>query len=495
MVTLFQSVACSPRNRCAVAAVVAAMLVWTAKPCQAQGERYELGKRLRRFEEAWQTAPGDTKTQSSAILQQAVRNFFSLNLLGAAEQLDQAWIVTREEKTPNWQTAVIPYRVQSSVSLLDQTVNSFTLSLSDFYKGKEPVPDAAKVSWRIVDDEKRVLSEGECSFIEASKGITVDTRDLGEGDYHLQVVVLYDSLEFELPSKMICRVNDWTSRASRLTDIARNQELSLDDSLRATLRDHGSLINQVGKGSALETDYPVHQILALDESLAADPASLKEKLLTAAGQHDVWVTLAKGRSRVPVRVRCPSAGSGQSTGNQPLPVLFLMHGAGGSENMFFETYGAGGAVTAGLHRGWLVVAPRQGFTGLALDCQEMLDALDSLFEIDRKQIYIIGHSMGAAQVIRQATLHPQLIRAAAVIGGGSGVRNAEQISGIAWYVAAGELDFGKPGAQAFYQSMKFAKTQALRYEEFPGIEHLVIVQACLQDLFSFFDSVRVSAFR
>ncbi len=126
---------------------------------------------------------------------------------------------------------------------------------------------------------------------------------------------------------------------------------------------------------------------------------------------------------------------------------------------------------------------------MALDCREMLEALEKVFDVDRQRVFIVGHSMGAAQVIRQATLHPELFRAAAVIGGGSRARDAEKLTKIAWYVAAGELDFGKSGARSFYETMKGAKAPSVRYQEFAGIEHLVIVQACLGDLFSFLDSV------
>ncbi len=274
-----------------------------------------------------------------------------------------------------------------------------------------------------------------------------------------------------------------------MSEMAQDQEIAMDDVVRATLREHAQLLIQAGKGSKLESDYPLHQLLSLDESLMASDDRWKKKIRDAAQSHDVWLQLAKGRKRVPVRLRIPSDESAKSGSKVAMPVLFLMHGAGGSENMFFETYGAGGAVQAALDRGWLVVAPRQGIGGMALDCKEMLEVLQSIFEIDRQKVYIVGHSMGAAQVIRQATLHPELFRAAAVIGGGSRTRDAEKLARIAWYVAAGELDFGKSGARSFYESMKGAKDASVRYQEFAGIEHLVIVQACLSDLFAFLDSV------
>jgi pimeloyl-ACP methyl ester carboxylesterase len=473
----------------------ATLFLSSANYCEAQVERYELGKRLRRFEEAWQIAPAEVKTRSAPILQQAVSDFFSLNLLGAAEKLDQAWIVTRSEQTVAWQKAVISYQITLPAILVDQAADSISVGLRSFYNSQEKVPDGAIVSWSIMNAQSQLLIKQECSFTQATEGISLGIQDLPQGDYRVSATVHYDGGQLQLPSKLISRVNDWPARSSRLSDVARNQELALNDSLRATLRDHVNLLNRAGKGDSLESDYAFFQLLSLDELLISQATDLKPTIRAAAEQHDVWLNLAKGRTRVPVRLRCPSPAPAGNTTSQPLPVLFLLHGAGGSENMFFETYGAGGAVTAGLNRGWLVIAPRLGFTGLALNCQEMLDALDSLFEIDRKQVYVVGHSMGATEAIRQAMLHPQLFKAGAVIGGGSRVRDAQKISGIAWYVAAGELDFGKPAAKGFYESMSATVADPLRYQEFSGIEHLVIVQACLDDLFKFFDWVAKPANR
>jgi pimeloyl-ACP methyl ester carboxylesterase len=119
----------------------------------------------------------------------------------------------------------------------------------------------------------------------------------------------------------------------------------------------------------------------------------------------------------------------------------------------------------------------------------MLTALEAQFPIDRSNVMLIGHSMGAGQVIRQASQQPELFRAAAALGGGSGVRNADRLGSIAWFSGAGALDFGKSGAAALARSLKSASIPVI-YKEYADVEHMIIVQAALDDVFAFLDQAR-----
>ncbi|MFN5534525.1 MAG: alpha/beta fold hydrolase, partial [Planctomyces sp.] len=171
-----------------------------------------------------------------------------------------------------------------------------------------------------------------------------------------------------------------------------------------------------------------------------------------------------------------------------LPVLFVFHGAGGSENMFFETYGAGRTISEATRRGWLVVAPGQALLGLSLSVSDMLDNLEHFANIDRSQVMLLGHSMGAAQVMRQMQQDPACAQAAAALGGGGRLTTAAAatLKPVRWYVAAGTEDFGRAGAMQLHRSLSAAGVTS-EYHDFPNVEHLVIVQAAINDVFRFFD--------
>jgi predicted esterase len=282
------------------------------------------------------------------------------------------------------------------------------------------------------------------------------------------------------PESIVSRIDNFDARLVGLEKLLVDAVGKMDDTVRATIRDSVSLLRSIQKGEIQETDYPANARLEMCEALLDEKRTLGEVIVPLSRKSDVWLSLAKGRSSVPVRLRAPAENKG------PMPVLFLFHGAGGSENMFFETYGAGRVVDEGLKRGWLVVAPRQGLLGLSLDVEEILDVLGQSFEIDRSQVMLMGHSMGAGQVVRQASLHPDLPIAAVALGGGNRVSDAAKLKSITWFVGAGSEDFGKAGAKQLNMNLG-ASGVTSTYHEYVNVEHMVIVQAAINDVFQFLD--------
>ena len=125
---------------------------------------------------------------------------------------------------------------------------------------------------------------------------------------------------------------------------------------------------------------------------------------------------------------------------------------------------------------------------MGLNTERILDGLEDFFEIDRSRVLLLGHSMGAAQVIQQVAAFPNLPAAAVAIGGGRRIASPDSAGNFPWFVAAGQYDFGRPGAKALADSLEKAGKNVV-YRDYPDIEHLVIVQAALDDVFSFFDSI------
>jgi predicted esterase len=462
-------------------------------PCSGQVERYELGKRLRRFEEAWQLASPDLRLKSTPVLQQAVTSFFSLQLKVAAARLDQAWTAVLNRKRSDFERACTAYRIDLPQPILElppenapkpDRAQQLLVKIVKFYKSKESLdPAATRVLLECVDDKGQSVYQLQTSLSAASEQVKIPFSDFAVGDYLVRCRLTCNEAQFELLESAFSVVAHLDLQLADIERVQRDKTRAINGSVRATLGEYQNLMQQGREGFSLETDYPFCRILSLADRITKNPMESSVTIAKAAQDDDVWMVLTENRRRVPVRLRAPQTQSGK------LPVLFLFHGAGGSENMFFETYGYGQAVKMGLDRGWLVVAPRQGLMGLSLDCNQMLTALEPFFEIDRSQVYLLGHSMGAAQVIQQVGLNPDLPAAAAAIGGGRPPRDAKKIASVPWFVAAGELDFGRGGAKSFHQSLIKAGASNASYAEYPGIEHLVIVQAALPQTFEFFDRI------
>ena len=448
-----------------------------------QAERLELGRRLHRFELAWQTANSQHRTDSVPAMKAAVNSFFSLQLAEAGRQLDRAWrIVSGKPQWSNLEKSAIGLQLVVAPECADASQVEIELRLIPFYNTGVPLPDHSRLVVKLQDSKQKLLLEHEFLLANPVTPCIWSIGELPDGDYRLQadIRIRTDDELFSLPDTIVSRITDLDGRLKSLEESLVGAVGKLDDTVRATVRDSVALLRAMQSGQIQETNYPAAARLTMIESLLQPTAQTDEKFATLAQRSDVWLSLAKGRKSVPVRLRAPGNHGG------PRPVLFLFHGAGGSENMFFETYGAGRIVDQALQRGWLVVATRQSLFGLPLDIAELTDVLDHFFEIDRSKVILLGHSMGAAQVIRQTSLHPDLPVAAIALGGGSRIDNAAKLTPIRWFLAAGDQDFGRGGARQLHSSLESAGVTSV-YREFANVEHMVIVQAAIDDVFRFLD--------
>lgn len=504
-----------------IVTIVFGWLLSAQSTAVAQIERLELGRRLQRFEIAWETATAEQRAASARPMQTAVSSFFALQLKSAAQKLDEAWLLVRDRPTADWQRKLIPYYLSINPLIVDHAERCLAVSLKPFYKPSAELTNDYRVKLQLINQQHEIVKTHDSTIVLLSEGIQLPMESFPEGDYRLRATIFDGPASFELIDVGVSLIENFEDRIDRLREIATDGDQPLSDSVRATVRSYADLLAELEKDNSQEIDYPAARILGLAEALANQPQQASQILQQHASQHDTWLTLRQKRRQVPLRVRAPKgfktvSKTGSSTvshsqspdssdsdqqeidtnqtpthDSPSLPVLILLHGAGGSENMFFETYGAGRAVQLGLERNWLVVAPRQGsglgVGGLGFDTPEIVDSLAEFFPVDRNRVYLIGHSMGAGQVIRQATQYPDFPAAVAAIGGGSGVRNAATVAQIPWFVSAGELDFGLRGARALKGSLESVNAPHVQYQVYPNIEHMVIVQASLDDVFAFFD--------
>ncbi len=289
------------------------------------------------------------------------------------------------------------------------------------------------------------------------------------------------------------KVDQWLqqARSNAQRDDAQRDDAQRDD-VSETIRLSVSQVIRIMRAQSdqrpLETDYPTFRLLRLAESLIDTPSQAPD-LFSQAAASSVWMTLSHRRRSAVVRVHVPQRPANEASPARPILIAF--HGAGGSENMFFETYGAGRLVELASQRGWIVVTPQQPLLGLALNYREMIDSLSHFYPVDRQQVFLVGHSMGGAEVVRQVALSPdgQAPRAAVVLGGGGRTKDVAAIKETPWLVAAGELDFGRNMARGLVDSLKKLNCRC-ETKEYAAVEHLLVVQAALDDVFAFLDKAR-----
>lgn len=484
-----------------------------AVPAHAQTERYELGKRLRRFEIAWQDASGDQRSASTAGMQKAVQSFFSLQLTTAARHLDDAYFVARSPVSPtDLERLVLSLHLDVQPKSLDASNASLKITLSPFYQ--LDVDPSVIAAWHdatfqlsLQDDTGQQRDQIVFKGKELAEGRTWPLRKLPEGDYLAALSVELSEKKIVLPKNQVSLIEDLSSRLEKVESWLKEQTQSRSlagrvqrsdeskqadqsgpsnqsETIRLTVRQTAQTIRSQMDGRPLETDYSTARVLKLAEAVMKDDGKANTPLLSAA-REGLGMTLSHNRRTLPVRVQLPGQAKNIAS-PELLPVVIAFHGAGGSENMFFETYGAGRLIKLATERGWMVVTPRHPLLGMPLNYREMLEVLGQFFPVDKDRVFLVGHSMGGAEVVRQVSLDPQPPRAAVVIGGGGIVKDTAAVRAMPWLVAAGELDFGRGGAKSLTARLKQLDCE-VTYREYPSVEHMVIVQAALDDVFEFLD--------
>lgn len=500
---------------------------------QLAQDRYQLGRRLARFERAWQLGNNTFRSASTPAMEKAVTSFFSLQLSLAGQSLDEAWmdalgVPPSDQK--RWMNST-PWLVDWDSPCIASNSSPLVLrgSLRSFYSNEAPsndpqsTPDVLSIPWQfsifrwqpsyeentpssspptLSPAPAKPIAEFQFSPPASSDApLEIHLPPLPPGDY-LAVITLGKNLNNpELLCEAFSVIENLEPRIANVESWLDEHRRDSGSTLVSTTRFAAKEILKGRKGTPTESDLPWNQLLSDFEQLsnpeqpnstappsASEPNSNPSTLQTWSQKPGTkWIQLSRDKSSQILRVEVPNRVSENSGPPPKTPVLIALHGAGGSENMFFETYGAGRLVTLAKQRGWIVVSPRQTMSGLGMDVPKMLDALEEILPIDRNSILLCGHSMGAAQAMSQVSRAPDSIRAVAALGGGGAVRPSQAIQTIPFFVAAGERDFGKPRAKALAAQLKQSKC-TVDYKEYPNVEHMVVVQAALDDVFDFFDS-------
>jgi predicted esterase len=462
-----------------LASFACALLLLPLPPLSAQEERYELGRRLRQMEAAWERQEQEAARQRALeFLQPLTRQFFAFRFAEAARALDQATFALQSPREPSaarqWAAAL---QITPQKRILDDTQTELVVTVQPFYKPAVPLP--ANVRLRLWFTEKNVVSVPIDAW---PLTVRVPLPPLAEHDgLDRRLYVLLDAQDNLQPSTIgisqIARLSDRLDRLAQALD-KRPAELAIET---ATLRARLATFRATLRGEVPITDFPFAEWLHNAERMAQP-----QPFFTPQRHGQFWLSIptASGPA-TPCRLFVPKG----LKPDRPVPLVIALHGAGVDENMFFESYGAGQIVRECQERGWLLLAPRAGLLAAA-PVPQLIDTLAQRYPIDRQRIFLVGHSMGAAQATTLALRQPEAFAAVAALGAAPRLSDPQALRPIPFFLGVGTKDdLAITGARALHKKLAAAQLPYYRFREYPHREHLTIVREALPEVFAFFDTI------
>jgi predicted esterase len=447
----------------------------------AQESRFELGQRLRLFERALDkyTSP-EARKRALAPLEKATPTFFSGQLGNAAGLLDRARLLLADKAVSDdslWAESLV---VKPSKRLLDTGARELGVKVESLYKVEAKRPENVRLRLSLLRNGEKPAAAVTADLAAVPFRTTFPLKKVREGDYQLRSEILTGGAVRASGEQTVSVVHDLPNRLATLKKGIDALEGKPRTHEAATLGRLYSILCELDAGRTPETNYPAARLLTEAEALLVG-----KPYYGPARPGQFWLSLVTGPATDTVRMQIPGA----AKAGKPLPLVVAMHGAGGSENMFFDGYGDGLVAKLCAKRGWLLVTTRTPLLafGGGPDVPRVIDALAKVYPVDTKKVFLVGHSMGAAQAVATAGRHPGRFAGVAALGGGGGFKATEEIKSVPIYVGCGERDFALNGSRNLHKALVKGGVKKAVFKAYPDVEHLTIVQLALPDVFRFFD--------
>lgn len=464
-------------------AVIVALAFAGTLAAQGPADRFELGQRLRGFEAALdKQTDSEKRTEAIKPLGPLTAAFLSGRVGETARLLDTAHLHLLTGKEPDAaQLSAIALRVEPSTHLIDTTASDIDVRVSRFYKTE--FADAGKLRLRLTLCDSQGKPLGKSRTLDMGT-LPLEAKfqlsDLVEGDHVLKHEVLLDDKVLFTRAQGLSVIKDLKDRREKLLIAAKGFNDKPKTTERESLAKLIRVLADLADGKTLETTYPAAQLMKeVEDGVAAFQAGKPVFGDKKPGQFRMQLVTKNGTRAV--RLQAPEA----AKKGDPLPLVIALHGAGGSENLFFDGYGAGLVTKLGAERGWLVVSPAVDFFGDPTD--GLVEEIAKFYPVDREKVFVIGHSMGAAKAVAAASKSPTQFRAVVALGGTGSVTPSDDLKKVAFFVGVGTGDFARGGARSLSEALKKAEVTRLQFKEYEGVEHLTVVQLSLPEVFKFLD--------
>lgn len=427
-----------------------------ASPVLQADPRHELGWRMQAFERDFRAETShERRSQVLVHWERATQAFFAGRHDQAARALDEGRRQLAGEELA-WSDGLA---LTPEARLIDGARTEVTLELTAFYALEVPASFELALhgsAWR-----------AEVTSLPWSGAVPLEPGTALPLEFELRVggaAVAHRAVSLACAAELEARVDAF---AEWIEDEGRGPGL-----LHATARGLHARLEELTWSGAGETFVDGARLLAAAEHLV-------EHRTLPEGLEHLWLELAG--VPVPVRLRCPQVEPGER-----VPLVLALHGAGGSENLFFEGYGNGAILGLAAERGWAVVAPRLAFEAPP-DLEALVQALAHDLPIDPQRVALVGHSMGALLATGALRARPTAFRAAALIAGAGSLQPVESWRTFPLFLATAEQDFARGGVERLRDELGAGGAERLTFQLYPACEHLTVVGQALPDVFRFFD--------
>jgi predicted esterase len=350
-----------------------------------------------------------------------------------------------------------------------------------------PVPMDAPVEVRLI-----IRTAGEQSKTLIDQPIRIDapsglvTMNLAQPETSAGSCIV----ELVGPDKTIYPAGRWTVADGRL-DITRLNNSRRIQTIRPANDEIRHAIDACVSRNNLLVDRPddnsIIQMLIDPLTISREVQGEIESILQRKNPYknragDYWRTILVGAMDIPARIYAPPK---SLDAGKPMPLLIVLHGAGGDENTVMECAGRGQIKKLADEHGFVVVTPNTFWVERNLSSLDsIIQVMASLYQIDESRVFLIGNSYGA-QAASQIAGRQSAKIAGMVLFGGADLRAVDRLPTTLLYAGDADLMFPPEQAQSVIQ---YARRMRLPVElrPVPGAGNGLIVDDRLGEAVEWF---------
>jgi poly(3-hydroxybutyrate) depolymerase len=335
----------------------------------------------------------------------------------------------------------------------------------------------------------------------------LDVHDVADGTYGLMANVADGTNSLGTANLVVALRNGVDDTVAKLENAAKRAP----ENLRAEILYPVDRMKQVNRGRLELRTFDPERDFAASEAVAAAVKAGKDPFAGRTGDIRRHYLLETATEIMPYRTYVPKA----YNGSKPFPLIIALHGLGGTEDSFFDNYGAGLPPLVESH-GYILATPLgyrvDGSYGWGLgnppadpatrrtqdfseqDVMQVLQRMRQMYKIDEGRIYLLGHSMGAIGTWKIAPKYPDIWAAIAPISGSGAVATLEKIRSVPEIIVHGDADPTVPvtGSRTMVAKLKELGVEH-QYVEVPGGLHSDVVGPSLAAVIDFFDAHKKAA--